>query len=251
MGSAELRIIGLPGVPEVRAGDSVGKCIGAAIREAGIGIHPGDIFVVAQKIVSKAEGRVVRLDSVKPSERALSWAAAHGRDPRLVEVVLGQTRRIVRMERGHMIVENLQGFVCANAGVDTSNVAAGSVCLLPEDCDRSAREIGEELAREFKVPLAVIVSDSFGRPWRKGLVNVALGVAGLEPLLDYRGSRDSSGTPLTTTVIAVADELASAAELVMGKISRVPVALIRGFKYNTGGGSGQAMIRPAAEDLFR
>ncbi len=251
MGSGELQIVGLAGVPEVRAGDSVGKCIGAAIREAGIGIHPGDIFVVAQKIVSKAEGRVVRLDSVKPSERALSWAAAHGRDPRLVEVVLGQTRRIVRMERGHMIVENLQGFICANAGVDTSNVAAGSACLLPENCDRSAQGIGEELAREFKVPLAVIVSDSFGRPWRLGLVNVALGVAGLKPLLDYRGSRDSSGTPLTTTVIAVADELASAAELVMGKISRVPVALIHGFKYNTGGGSGQAMIRPAAEDLFR
>ena len=251
MRSAELRIIGLPGVPEVRAGDSVGKLIGTAIQDAGFGIYPNDIFVVAQKIVSKAEGRVVPLDSVKPSELACSWAAAHGKDPRLIEVVLGQTRRIVRMERGHLIVENRQGFVCANAGVDTSNMAAGSVCLLPEDCDRSAQRIGDELAREFAVPLAVILSDTFGRPWRQGLVNVALGVAGLLPLLDYRGSRDSSGRPLNTTVVAVADELASAAELVMGKTSRVPVALIRGFKYNTSGGSGQAMIRPAAEDLFR
>ncbi len=251
MGSAELSIIGLPGVPEVRAGDSVGKWIAAAIQEKDIGIHPGDILVVAQKIVSKAEGRVVRLDRVKPSELARSWAAAHGRDPRLIEVVLGQTRRIVRMEQGHLIVENHQGFVCANAGVDSSNVDDGTVLLLPEDCDRSTRQIRDELVREFAVPLAVILSDTFGRPWRQGLVNVALGVAGLVPLLDYRGSRDSSGRLLNTTVVAVADELASAAELVMGKTSRVPVALIRGFDYNASGGSGQAMIRPAAEDLFR
>ena len=251
MGSAELSIIGLPGVPEVRAGDSVGKWIAAAIQEKDIGIHPGDILVVAQKIVSKAEGRVVRLDRVKPSELARSWAAAHGRDPRLIEVVLGQTRRIVRMEQGHLIVENHQGFVCANAGVDSSNVDDGTVLLLPEDCDRSTRQIRDELVREFAVPLAVILSDTFGRPWRQGLVNVALGVAGLVPLLDYRGSRDSSGRLLNTTVVAVADELASAAELVMGKTSRVPVALIRGFEYNSSDDSGQALIRPAEEDLFR
>ena len=251
MESVELSIIGLPSVPEVRAGDSVGKRIATALQEAGIEIHPNDIFVVAQKIVSKAEGRVVQLDSVKPSKLARSWAAAHGKDPRLIEIVLGQTRRIVRMERGHLIVENRLGFVCANAGVDSSNVDDGTVCLLPEDCDRSAQRIRDELAREFAVPLAVIVSDTFGRPWRQGLVNVALGVAGLVPLLDYRGSRDCSGRPLNTTLIAVADELASAAELVMGKTSRIPVALIRGFDYNASGGSGQAMIRPAAEDLFR
>ena len=251
MESVELSIIGLPGVPEVRAGDSVGKRIATALQEAGIEIHPNDIFVVAQKIVSKAEGRVVQLDRVKPSKLARSWAAAHGKDPRLIEIVLGQTRRIVCMERGHLIVENRLGFVCANAGVDSSNVDDGTVCLLPEDCDRSAQRIRDELAREFAVPLAVIVSDTFGRPWRQGLVNVALGVAGLVPLLDYRGSRDSSGRPLNTTLIAVADELASAAELVMGKTSRIPVALIRGFDYNASGGSGQAMLRPAAEDLFR
>ena len=251
MATRELRITGVPGLPEVTVGDCLGKLIATALRHSTIDASPSDIFVVTQKIVSKAEGRVVHLDKVKPSSLACAWADAHGKDPRLIEIVLSQTRRIVRMERGHLIVENHQGFVCANAGVDSSNVSQGTVILLPEDCDRSARRIREELEQELGVPVSVILSDTFGRPWRRGLVDVALGVSGLAPLLDHRGNQDSFGSVLERTVMAVADELASAAELVMGKTGGIPVAVIRGFDYNTSSGYAQEIIRSAEEDLFR
>jgi coenzyme F420-0:L-glutamate ligase / coenzyme F420-1:gamma-L-glutamate ligase len=247
----ELRIIGIPGFPEVRAGDSLGNVILQALERARIVVQENDVFVVAQKIVSKAEGRVVRLDTVQPSALASSWGGAQGKEPRLIEVILSQARRLVRMDRGVLIVETEHGFICANAGVDASNTSPGTVTLLPENSDLSAQQIREALEQASGLKLAVIVADTFGRPWREGLVNVALGVAGLDPLQDYRGQNDSSGRPLTATVIALADELAAAAELVMGKTRGIPVALVRGLDYRRTEGTGRQLVRPAERDLFR
>jgi coenzyme F420-0:L-glutamate ligase/coenzyme F420-1:gamma-L-glutamate ligase len=244
-------MIGVPGIPEVKAGEDLPALINEALRNARIEIREHDVFVVAQKIVSKAEGRVVRLDSVIPTPRALDWAEAFDKDARVVEVVLRESKRIVRMEGGVLISETEHGFVCANAGVDTSNVAEGTVTLLPSDSDASARKLQSALQREFAVRLAVIVSDTFGRPWREGLVNVALGVAGIAPLIDYRGQKDAHGNPLKVTVIAIADELASAAELVMKKSAGVPVVIIRGFDYESREATSRELIRPASHDLFR
>lgn len=247
----QIEIIGVPGIPEVVEGDDVAGLIANALGENEIEAGAGDVFVVAQKIVSKAEGRVVQLDSVEPSPRAQEWAAAFDKDARVVEVVLGESKRIVRMERGVLIAETEHGFVCANAGVDTSNVAEGSVTLLPTDPDASARHIRSRLERAFGVRLSVIVSDTFGRPWREGLVNVALGVSGIAPLIDYRGEKDSHGNALKVTVIAIADEIASAAELVMEKSAGVPVAIVRGLRYESRESSGVDLIRVAKLDLFR
>jgi coenzyme F420-0:L-glutamate ligase/coenzyme F420-1:gamma-L-glutamate ligase len=249
--AADLRIIGIPGIPEIRAGDDLVAVISAAVRRAGLEVLPCDVLVIAQKIVSKAEGQTVCLDSVRPSPRALEWAEAHDKDPRLVEVVLGQSRRIVRMEAGVIISETHHGFVCANAGVDASNAPEGTVVLLPEDPDASARRIRTGIEGQFGVSIAVIVSDTFGRPWREGLVNVAVGVAGIAPLIDYRGQLDSHGRPLRVTTIAVADELASTAELVMGKVSGVPAVVIRGFAGERREASSREMIRDPEHDLFR
>jgi coenzyme F420-0:L-glutamate ligase/coenzyme F420-1:gamma-L-glutamate ligase len=249
--TTNIELIGVPGIPEVAAGDDIAALIANALGDASIEVVDQDVFVVAQKIVSKAEGRSVHLDSVVPSLRALEWAAAFDKDPRVVEVVLNESMRIVRMERGVLISETKHGFVCANAGVDTSNVAEGTVTLLPEDPDASARKIQALLERAFGVRLAVIVSDTFGRPWREGLVNVALGVAGIAPLIDYRGQKDSYGNALKVTVIAIADELASAAELAMKKSAGVPVVVIRGFDYESREATSQELLRPASQDLFR
>ncbi|MFL6276655.1 MAG: coenzyme F420-0:L-glutamate ligase [Blastocatellia bacterium] len=251
MKSAELRIIGVPGMPEVEAGDPLPSLIVESVRAAGIEVVAGDIFVVAQKVVSKAEGRIVPLAEIEPSKLARDWAARYDKDPRMVEVVLKEAKRIVRMERGVLIAETHHGFICANAGVDASNVAADVVVLLPEDADRSAREIQATLEREFNTPVAVIVSDTFGRPWREGIVNVAIGIAGIAPLIDYRGQPDSHGRDLKVTVIAIADELASAAELVMRKTAGVPVVIIRGFDYTAREASAGELIRPPEMDLFR
>jgi coenzyme F420-0:L-glutamate ligase/coenzyme F420-1:gamma-L-glutamate ligase len=217
----------------------------------GLELADKDIIVIAQKIVSKAEGRVLRLDSITPSTLAREWAAAYDKDARMVEAVLIESRRIVRMERGVIISETRHGFVCANAGVDASNVAEDMITLLPEDPDGSARVIQAALEQEFKVSLAIIISDTFGRPWREGIANVAIGVAGIAPLIDYRGQADSFGRPLRVTVIAVADELASAAELVMQKSAAVPVVIIRGFDYEAREASARELIRPPEQDLFR
>jgi coenzyme F420-0:L-glutamate ligase/coenzyme F420-1:gamma-L-glutamate ligase len=201
--------------------------------------------------VSKAEGRLVKLDSIVPSQRAKDWGAEFARDPHLVELVLREARSILRMERGIIIAETGHGFICANAGVDASNAPDGYAILLPQDPDASARHLKHRLEKEFGVVLGIIVSDSFGRPWREGLVNVALGVAGLSPLLDYRGRNDTAGKVLTATVIATADELASAAELVTGKLARIPVALIRGADLSGRHGSGRDLLRAPENDLFR
>ncbi|RPI24892.1 MAG: coenzyme F420-0:L-glutamate ligase, partial [Acidobacteria bacterium] len=211
-----------------------------------------DILVVAHKVVSKAEGRIVPLSQVRPSEQATDWAAGCGKDPRLIDLALREAVRVVRMENGILITETRHGFVCANSGVDTSNVPAGYAVLLPEDPDRSAEELRKTLSNALQVQLAVVVSDTFGRPWREGLVNVAIGVAGFGPVTDYRGEPDSFGKTMRASVIASADELAGAAEIVMGKTRRVPAAIVRGFSWGANRqGSGRQLLRPASADLFR
>ena len=238
-------------MPEIVPGDDLGAQIVQAVGKAGLQIGARDIFVITQKIVSKAEGRMIPLESVAPSPLAREWAAAQQKDPRVLELILRETRRVVRMDRGILIAETKNGFVCANAGVDASNCPEGTVTLLPENPDESARKLRTRLQEAFGVPLAVIISDTFGRPWREGVVNVALGVAGLAPLRDYRGQPDTYGRPLQVTVVALADELAAAAELVMRKTSRVPVAVIQGFDYDRTDGAGRDLLRPAEQDLFR
>src|SRR5262245_50499069 len=250
MPASELRIRGVEGIPEISPGDDLSAAIAAALKaghlphRAPSGAEPPPILVVAQKVVSKAEGRLVRLADVAPSPEAERWAERHGKDARMVEVVLGEARRVVRMDRGVLIVETRHGFVCANGGVDASNAPAGTVVLLPEDPDASADRLRRELEAALNCAVAVIISDTFGRPWRQGLTNVALGVAGLSPFIDYRGKVDSYGRSLHATVLAVADELAAAAELVMGKTLGIPVALIEGFGYEPAFGSGKDLIRP-------
>jgi coenzyme F420-0:L-glutamate ligase/coenzyme F420-1:gamma-L-glutamate ligase len=247
----DLHIFAVPGIPDVTPDTDLGALIAQAVMHGDRAIEPGDVFVVAQKIVSKAEGALVRLDEVVPSPLAEQWAAAHGKDPRIIEVIFRESRRIVRMDRGILITETHHGFVCANAGVDASNVAPGFVTLLPRDPDASAERLRAALSQRCGCPVATIVSDTFGRPWREGVVNVALGVAGLRPLLDYRGGVDSYGRPLQSTVIALADELAAAAEVVMGKTARTPVAIARGAAEWAGEGSGQLLLRETSRDLFR
>jgi coenzyme F420-0:L-glutamate ligase/coenzyme F420-1:gamma-L-glutamate ligase len=256
--SGEIRIRGLLGIPEVRPGDDLCKLICSALerrrRTRSLSRPPveaGTIFVVAQKIVSKSEGRIAPLEDIVPSAQAADWAARHQKDPRMVEVALREAKRIVRMDRGILILETHHGFVCANAGVDASNAPKGTVILLPEDPDRSARQLWLEMQDKLHVPLGVIISDTFGRPWRQGLTNIALGVAGLSPFIDYRGRLDCSGRMLQATVLAAADELSGAAELVMGKNLGIPVALVEGFHYSIAEGHGRDLIRPPDEDLFR
>jgi len=240
-------IVGVRGIPEVRRGDDLGALIRECAAAGGHALDTATVVVVAQKIVSKAEGAEADLREVEPSELALSWAAAWQKDPRLVEVILRQSRRLVKMERGVLIAETHHGFVAANAGVDQSNVPGEErVTLLPVDPDASACRLRAQLGCG-----AVIVSDTFGRPWREGLVNVAIGVSGLEPLEDWRGRADFTGKPLHATVIALADEIAAAAGLVMRKADGVPVALVTGLEWTAAGGSGRALLRDPAHDLFR
>jgi coenzyme F420-0:L-glutamate ligase/coenzyme F420-1:gamma-L-glutamate ligase len=257
---SRIELLGVGGLPEVRPGADLGRMIADAAQ-----LRDGDVVVVAQKIVSKAEGRVRDLREVEPGPDAIEYGKRLGRDPRLVQAVLDETVRILRDERV-LIVETRHGFVCANAGIDHSNVEGQEmVTLLPEDCDRSAAQLRERLRELTGRDVAVIVSDTFGRAFRVGIANVALGVAGVPALLDYRGRPDDFGETLTVTVIAVADELASAAELVMGKTERVPVAVVRGWRPARGpheirgfrgvgvapAGTGRDLLRPPELDLFR
>jgi len=242
-----IRITGLTSLPEVRRGDDIARLIREAAGRERQAISANSIVVVAQKIVSKAEGAVVDLGAVVPSALAKAWAAQCGRDERLVELILRQSRRIVKMDRGVLIAETHHGFITANAGVDQSNVAEPRhATVLPADPDASARRIHEALECG-----AVILSDTFGRPWREGLVNVAIGVSGLAPLEDHRGSIDRAGRLLQGTVVALADELAAAAGLVMPKAGGVPVALISGVSWRRDEGSARQLIRPPERDLFR
>ena len=244
-----LEILPVEGIPEVQPGDDLSELISRTAEED---LRAGDILIVTHKIVSKAEGRLVDLRAIEPSALAKGFAARYERDPRQIEVVLRESRRIVRMDRGLIIAETRHGFVCANAGVDVSNVPGEDrVCLLPVDPDASATRLRKALVAQTGSNLAVIVSDSFGRPWREGITNVAIGVSGMDPLADYRGRRDPHGRPLEASVLAAADELAAAAELVMGKTAGIPVAIVRGYPYERGSGTGRDLLMPPERDLFR
>ena len=247
----ELRVVPIRGLPEVEAGADLAALLVDAIWRSTVPVVAGDVVVVTQKVVSKAEGRLVRLADVEPSPGAVRFAAETGKDARLVELALRECVRVVRSAPGVLITETSHGLVCANSGVDSSNVKAGYAALLPADPDASARRLRDVLAAAFGVPLAVILSDTFGRPWRLGQTNVAIGVAGMRPLLDHRGTTDAHGHRLETTMIAVADELAAAAELVMGKTDAVPAALVKGARYQAGDGNARELHRPAEHDLFR
>jgi coenzyme F420-0:L-glutamate ligase/coenzyme F420-1:gamma-L-glutamate ligase len=246
-----LLIWAIPGLPEIAAGARLAEMIADDLAARNLPIADRDVLVVAQKIVSKAEGRMVELARVTPSEYACSVAETYGKDPRQVEVILRESRRIVRMDAGVIVVETHHGLVCANAGVDSSNVPEGWVSLLPADPDASAGHLRDEIAERTGKKVAVIITDTFGRPWREGLTNVAIGVAGFSPLLDYRGQKDQQGHVLSATVIAIADELAAAAELVMGKTARRPAAIIRNFPWESREGKAAELIRPREKDLFR
>ncbi len=244
-----LEILPVDGIPEVRPGDDLPALIFAAAQGL---FRSGDIMVVTHKIVSKAEGRLVNLDTVQPSAFAKEFAVRYEKDPRQVEAVLRESRRIVRMDRGIIISETHHGFVCANAGVDASNVPGDdTVCLLPLDPDASAARLQHSLFSRTGAEIAVIISDSFGRAWRQGITNVAVGVAGMNPLADYRGETDPHGHPLTASILAVADELAATAELVMGKTAGIPVAIVRGYPYQRGSGTGKDLLMEPERDLFR
>src|SRR5215472_3970029 len=250
-GTSQLQLLRIPGLPEIRKGDDLAELVVAAAKKSGLRFEDGDIVVVAQKIVSKAEGRLVSLGTVTPSGRALELAAHLKKDARAVEVVLQESRRILRSERV-LITETHHGFVCANAGIDHSNVPGEDVVtLLPRDPDKFAEELAAGLRKKTGKRVAVIISDTFGRPWRLGLTNVAIGASGLPVLLDLRGTNDREGKPLTATVLAVADELAAAAGLLMGKSDGTPAVLIRGYKHKSVMEKAAQIIRPASEDLFR
>jgi coenzyme F420-0:L-glutamate ligase/coenzyme F420-1:gamma-L-glutamate ligase len=248
----EIRIIPVRGIPEVKPGDDLAAVIGDAVDAQGLTLADGDVIVVAQKVVSKAQGDLVTLTEIEPSVLALEFAGAFDKDPRHVEVVLREARRVVRMERGVLIVETKHGFICANAGVDTSNIGGSEVLsLLPPDPDGSAQGLLLALEHRFGVRLAVIISDTFGRPWREGQTNIAIGAAGMLPLRSYVGQADDYGYEMRVTSLAVADELAGAAELVQGKVDRVPVAVVRGAVYERGDGGAHMLVRPPERDLFR
>ena len=223
-----------------------------ALRQARVTFAAGDILVIKHKIVSKAEGRLINLASIKPSSRSRSWARRYQLDPRVVELALRESARVVRQKHGVLITETRHGLICANTAVDVSNVSGGThALLLPKDPDKSARRLHLELRKQLKLSIPVIITDSFGRPWREGLTDVAIGIAGMKALHDYRGQRDPHGYLLRASVEAVADELAGAAGLVCGKLAGTPVCIIRGFAYRKAKGSAKELIRPAENDLFR
>lgn len=253
--ASEVRLIGIAGLPEITPGSDLSSMIANAAASQGAPLEDGDVLVVTQKIVSKSEGRTIDLSDVEPSDFARRFASDAGRDPRLVEAVLRESASIVKMdsERGILITETRHGFVCANSGIDSSNVQGeDTVTLLPEDPDKSAARIMQRLKREFGLTdLAVIVTDTFGRAWREGHINFAIGVAGMDPFIDYRGQVDAQCKVMSVTKIAVADEIAAAAELVMGKVDQVPVAVVRGAKYVRSDGNAKGLVRERGIDLFR
>jgi coenzyme F420-0:L-glutamate ligase/coenzyme F420-1:gamma-L-glutamate ligase len=241
----EIRVIAVEGLPEIREGDDLAAMIAAKVE-----LEDGDVAVLAQKAVSKAEGRVVRLEELEPSERARE-IAGDDQDPRRIEAILREAKRVVRVRKPLVIAETQHGFICASAGVDSSNAPEpGMLVLLPLDPDASAQRIRERLHELTGRDVAVLVTDSFGRPWRQGTIDVALGAAGLEVMRDLRGTRDRVGYELHATMIAVADEIASAAELVMGKLDGIPAAVVRGLEV-AGDGRARDLVIPEERDLFR
>ena len=249
----EIRAVGIEGLPEVQAGDDLAGQIIAAAAAQGTPVEDGDVVVVTQKIVSKAEGRVMTIDEVEASPLAVAITEGHRRDPRHTEMILRESRRVVRMDRGVIISETYHGYICANAGIDASNIPGdNAICLLPVDPDASARRIRDTIRERLGVDAAVLVSDTFGRPWRNGAINVSIGVAGFNPVVSYVGEFDPHGNELHTTTIAVADELAATAELVTGKLLGVPVALVKGYPYERmEDADSRAIVRDPDKDLFR
>lgn len=251
MTAAEVRVIGIAGIPMMQAGDDLARLIFDAAAAQGTPIEGGDVLVVTQRVVSKVEGRVVPLDAFEPGPFARDWAGRYAKDPRQVEAVLRESVRIVRQVRGVIIAETRHGFICANAGVDTSNVGGGDlVSLLPLDPDASCRALRDAARERLGVEIAAIMTDTFGRPWREGQTNIAIGVAGMRPLRSYEGVTDLDGREMRVTMPCPADEIAAASGLVMEKLAAIPAAIVRGFPYKRGEGSAHEIVRPFERDLF-
>jgi coenzyme F420-0:L-glutamate ligase / coenzyme F420-1:gamma-L-glutamate ligase len=246
-----VELIGLESIGEVAVGESVGELVCAACAREGVELSDDDVLVIAQKIVSKAEGQLLDLATIQPSARAKELARQTDKDAALTQVILDESREVIKTGGRALVVETHHGFICANAGVDQSNVGKNVVALLPRDPDDSARRIREAIRRQLGKTPTVIISDSFGRPWRLGTVDVAVGIAGMKAVKDERGLSDRYGYQLKAAVAAIADELAAAAELVMGKRDGVPVVVVRGCKVEKEAGTVQELLRPKAEDLFR
>ena len=231
---------------EIEPSDDISELIVAACK-----VQDGDILVIAQKIISKQEGRLVDLTTVNPSLLSEGISSQYQKDPRITELILSESKRIIRMKNGILIVETNNGTICANAGIDESNVKKGFVTLLPLNSDQSAKNIREKILKKTNKDVAVIITDTFGRPFRMGQTNCAIGIAGLSPIIDYEGTKDTFGKTLRVTAIAIADELSSASELIMGKTLKIPVAIIRGYSFQKGEHGTSELIRPESEDLFR
>ena len=249
---AGLHLIPVSLTDEIRLGDSLSDKLLQAMQQNRLAFEPGDILVVKHKIVSKSEGRVLDLATIKPSADSIAWAKKYNLDARVLELALRESRAVIRRKNGVLITETRHGFICANSGVDVSNVDGGRhALLLPADPDRSARKLHRELKQRTGLAIPVLITDTFGRPWREGLVDFCIGIAGMKALRDDRGRRDPHGYTLQASLEAVADELASAAELVCGKLNRTPACIIRGFPYEPADGRARDLLRPAASDLFR
>lgn len=247
-----ISIIGVQGIPDIQKGDDLAGIIVEKVRRQKETIKDHDILVISQKVVSKSEGQIIQLDSIRSSDFSRQIAIELQRDPRHVEVILNESKKIIRMRAGHLITETKHGFICANSGVDQSNIGKrNSVTLLPKKPDASADLIRKKIHQLTGKKVPIIITDTFGRAWRMGQVNFAIGVSGIKPIHDYRGKKDMYRRILHVTEIAVADELASAGELVMNKSDRIPVAIIRGYSYRYGRGSGKDLLRPEDKDLFR
>ncbi len=247
-----LRIIAIPLKDEVSPGDSLADKLLQALQQNSLAFESGDTLVVKHKIVSKAEGRIVDLATIKPSPHSIAWAKKYKLDARVIELALRESRAVIRRKNGVLITETRHGFICANSGVDVSNVDGGRhALLLPADPDRSARKLHRELKQRTALDIPVLITDTFGRPWREGLVDFCIGMAGMKALRDDRGQRDPHGYTLHASLEAIADELAGAAGLVCGKLNRTPACVIRGFPYEPAVGRARDLLRPAASDLFR
>jgi coenzyme F420-0:L-glutamate ligase / coenzyme F420-1:gamma-L-glutamate ligase len=248
----EIRVIPIPLSEEIRPGDSVLDKLLQSMRQRKLSFETGDILILKHKIISKAEGQVVDLSTIGPSSRSRAWAKKYGLNARVVEIALRESGSVIRRKNGVLITETRHGFICANSGVDVSNVDGGKhALLLPIDPDRSAREFHGEIKSRTGLVIPVLITDTFGRPWREGLVDFCIGIGGMKPLRDDRGRRDPHGYKLQASVEAIADELACAAGLACGKLNRTPACIIRGFQYESGNGCTKELLRPAASDLFR
>jgi coenzyme F420-0:L-glutamate ligase/coenzyme F420-1:gamma-L-glutamate ligase len=248
----EIRIIPIPVASEIQPGDPLAEILLQSVRRRGLFFESGDILVVKHKIVSKSEGRLVDLATIHPSAESVAWAKEYGLDPRVIELALRESLAVIRRKNGVLITETRHGFLCANSGIDVSNVnGGGHALLLPEDPDRSAAQIHRHIKKHIGLRIPVIITDSFGRAWREGLTESCIGIAGMKPLRDDRGRRDPHGYKLRVSLEAIADELACAAGLVCGKLNRTPACIVRGFRYESGRGHARDLLRPAATDLFR